>query len=564
MNRIRFAIFRACAGVCLFLAGGSLGFAVGVLPSGLRTVALSGTSAPGAGSGVTYRTLYDADNQTTATPVVNGSGQVAFIPQLSSFATQNGFNQYDNAVYSEGGGSLALIARTRAQSPGTARNILYGSFVGNLHLNDSGAVTYLSFLTGLTSIDEGIFSNRSGTNSLIARYSQQALGYPSGVTYISLFEPAFNNSGNIAFGAYPTVNGPQFNPPGAYYADVGGSGMQLIARTGDPAPGIPGTNYGTIGSGEILLNNAGELFFAAGVGDTNTFGFWSKKPGAPATLIIRDGDPAPGLPGLTCPSFSYWAPGGTDSFLFHGTLQGPLVTANNNDAMFYLVNGQLHLLAREGQQAFGLSTGVVFGDPSPSVTPLEAFLAGRTNAKGDVLFRSQVRGPQVVDGVNDSGLWEGNAASGFHLVAQRGTSIGASPGGSMDIIQDTALNDLGQIAYLAGFNNPLGYYTAIMATNLNGNLIEIARTGQQIDVDNGPGVDLRTIASFCDHRDFFNNDENIFSMGSSGHIVFRVQFTDGSDAILTSSAVAVPEPGAVALCVLAIGTRAFTRRRCRV
>jgi hypothetical protein len=312
------------------------------------------------------------------------------------------------------------------------------------------------------------------------------------------------------------------------------------------------------------LNNLGDLVFAAEVGATSTFGFWSKKAGGPVNLIIRDGDPAPGLPGLTVPSYGVASIGGADSILLGGKLQGSLVTTDNDDAVFYMAHGQMALLAREGQQAFGLPAGVVFGDPSPTVAPIGAFLAGKTNIKGDVLFRAQLRGTGVVDGVNDAGFWEGNAATGFHLVARRGTSIGATPGGTLNVIEDTALNDLGQIAYLARFHSPSGFYTAIMATDIHGNLMEIARTGELMDVDNGPGVDLRTISSFFDDSDPFNSDENLISLGPSGHIAFAVGFTDGSSAILVSSAVAVPEPAAVAICALAVCTCVLTQRRKRM
>jgi hypothetical protein len=562
MNRIRCVLFKTCAGVLLLFAGGSTALAVGSLPVGLRTVALSGATAPGAGSGVTYRTLYDADDQTTQTPVVNASGQVAFVPQLSTFLTiQPGVNRYDTAVYSEGSGSLSLIALTRTHPPGTASNVRYGD-VGSVVLNDNGAVAYVAALTTSSGSDSGIFSNRSGTTSLVLRSNTQAIGYPSGVKYSSLFGPAFNNSGTIAFGTYPTVVSSPSNPAGAFYTDLGGSSFQLIARSGDPAPGIPGTNWGTMGP-QLLLNNAGDMVFAAGVGDTGTWGIWSKKSGAPVTLVIHDGDPAPGLPGLNCPSYGYWSIGGADNVLLGGQLAGPGVTTDNDEAMFDGATGNLGLAVREGQQAFGLPAGVVFGDLTPTVTPLGAFLAGRTNAKGDVLFRAQLRGNGVIDSQNDSGLWTGIAASGFHVVARRGTSLGASPGGTTDVIQDTALSDLGQLAYLAGFNSPLGYYKAIMATDMAGNLVEIARTGQLVDVDNGPGVDLRTINSFFDYQNFYNGDENLINIGPSGHIVFSAQFTDGSNAILVSSAVAVPEPPAVAICALIVAARVFTRRHHR-
>jgi hypothetical protein len=562
MHKIRLAVFQACVGVSVFLAGAT-SFATISPPTGLRTVALSGTPAPDAGSGVNFQSFVDVVDRSIPKPVVNASGQVAFIPLLSSFIEVNGTDFYDSAVYSEGGGSLSLIARAGAHPPGTFNNTTYNSF-GNLNLNDHGTLAYTGYLIGISAIDQAIFSNRTGTTSIVARYQDHAVGYPTGVVYNVLFGAQLNNAGQMAFGAYPSVTSPsQYDPYGAIYSEVGARGFQLVARSGDPAPGIPGTNYGGMGT-LYSRNNLGDLVFAAEVGATSTFGLWSKKPGGPVTLIIRDGDPAPGLPGLTVPSYGVASIGGAESILLGGKLQGPLVTTDNDDAMYYMVHGQVALLAREGQQAFGLPSGVLFGDPSPSVVPIGAFLAGKTNVKGDVLFRAQLRGTGVSDGVNDAGLWEGNATDGFHMVARRGTSIGAFPGGTLNVIEDTALNDLGQFAYLAGFNSPSGRYTAIMATDIHGNLMEIARTGEQIDVDNGPGVDLRTISSFFDDSDPFNSDENLISLGSTGYIAFSVGFTDGSSAILVSSAVAVPEPATLTICALAMCTCVSTQRRKRM
>ncbi len=86
---------------------------------------------------------------------------------------------------------------------------------------------------------------------------------------------------------------------------------------------------------------------------------------------------------------------------------------------------------------------------------------------------------------------------------------------------DTALNDIGQLAFLAGYSNPSGFYTAIMGTDLSGNLFEIARTGQQIDVDSGPAIDLRTISTFFQYDDGYNQDNDLIRISPLGHVLFR-------------------------------------------
>ncbi len=343
MNRDRQLVFNTCGWLIALVALGPVDRALGIVPGAdLRTVALSGVSRTGAGTGVTYRSFYDADDGGTPTPVVNKFGQVAFIPLLSSFALQGGVERYDHAVYSEGSGTLSLVAKQRTQPPGTASNIRYLG-LGDLTLNDSGAVAYWASLSGSTSSDYAIFSNRSGANSLIARANQQAIGYSSGVTYGYFFGPDFTNSGKIAFSIYPNTGSSSLHPPGAVYTDVGSSSLQLVARTGDPAPGIPGSNYGPLGL-PTYLNSAGDLAFAFNVDDTDNYAFWTKKATGPVTLLIRGGDPAPGLPGLTCPSYGIYSFGGADSIVLGGQLSGPGVATTNDDAMFYPVGGNLTLL----------------------------------------------------------------------------------------------------------------------------------------------------------------------------------------------------------------------------
>src|SRR5690606_31296980 len=76
----------------------------------------------------------------------------------------------------------------------------------------------------------------------------------------------------------------------------GSGSLQLIAREGDVAPGVPGeVRFKTFFSDIIHLNSAGQTAFVAtlegtGIGDANDQGIWMHDPSGEPNLIVREGD----------------------------------------------------------------------------------------------------------------------------------------------------------------------------------------------------------------------------------------------------------------------------------
>ena len=91
-----------------------------------------------------------------------------------------------------------------------------------------------------------------------------------------------------------------------------------------------------------------------------------------------------------------------------------------------------------------------------------------------------------------------------------------------------------------GVNSPAD--DGLWAEDVFGNLTLIVREGDQIDVDEGPLVDLRTV-SRIEFSDFTSG------INDAGQIGFFATFTDGGQGIFVSNAVAVPEPTSIALCL---------------
>ena len=157
----------------------------------VRTVALSGQPAPGTPNGVNYLGFQH--------PVLNDAGQTAFIATL----TGSGVDSTNSlGVWSEGSGSLALVARSGSQAPGTPSGVNYFSFLGRplarAERRRPDRVSSPTYRGVGNTNDTGIWSEGSGSLALVARSGNQAPGTPSGgiITSRSL---ALNDAGHTAF-----------------------------------------------------------------------------------------------------------------------------------------------------------------------------------------------------------------------------------------------------------------------------------------------------------------------------------------------------------------------------
>jgi len=128
-------------------------------------------------------------------------------------------------------------------------------------------------------------------------------------------------------------------------------------------------------------------------------------------------------------------------------------------------------------------------------------------------------------------------ADALRTVALRST---LAPGTSDNFVDfdDPNLNDLGQTAFFGVLNSSSGAINfGIWAEDLTGVLRLIVRTGDLLDVDDGPGTDFRTINSLAFSgsvdelapADGFNN---------LGQLAFTARFTDGSGGVFVSDLVA--------------------------
>ena len=175
-------------------------------------------------------------------------------------------------------------------------------------LNDAGQTAFRADLTGSgvdSTNNQGVWSEGSGSLSLVARTGSQAPGAPGGVNFridpaFELFSPVLNSAGQTAF-----YGGLTDGNVGLW--SEGSGSLTLVARSGIQAPGTPaGVNLSfSAGLSPFhldwpKLNDAGQTAFVgaltgAGVTSTNNWGVWSNGSGS-LELVARAGDQAPGTP----------------------------------------------------------------------------------------------------------------------------------------------------------------------------------------------------------------------------------------------------------------------------
>ena len=327
----------------------------------LSLVARLGDAAPGAGEGATFGFL-------GRPPSLNDQGDIVFGANLRGTGVTRGNN---DAVFSDVGGSLSPVIREGEAAPGAGEGVLFGTIL-DLPLNNQGEIAFTSiFLTG-TGVtrgnDNAVFSDVGGSLSLVAREGDAAPGAGEGVALGDfLGSPVLNDQGEIAFRTFLTGTGVTDGNNVATFSDVGGS-LSLVAREGDPVPGVGEGETLEFFLDELSINDQGEVVFLAeilsaapmdgggmgmeggmGMGPpTSDLGIFSNEEGA-LSLVARTGDAAPGAgDGVIFNFFDALALNDQGDIVFGANLTGTGVTDANDRAIFGESDGMFSILVREG------------------------------------------------------------------------------------------------------------------------------------------------------------------------------------------------------------------------
>ncbi|NOX57794.1 MAG: hypothetical protein GXP29_02920 [Planctomycetes bacterium] len=520
-----------------------------------RTVVLTGDPAPGTGDSFTFNSVY---------PVINAAGQTAFQAILTGPGV-NGTN--DRGIWSEGTGTLTLVAREGSSAPGTAAGVAFKGFWDPPFLSDDGAVGFSGSLSGPGVVigvnDAGVWSEAPGPLSLIARRSSPAPGIGGGVDFSILSSPNFGPTGDAVF--FSLLAGAGAGEYRSIWSEAPGV-LSLIAQMGSAAPG---TEVGVVFDhfSFPLISGAGHTAFRAtlsgpGIDPTNDLSIWIDDSGT-LDLVTRHGSMAPGAgAGVVFSDFNDVMPSVNDlgQTAFAAGISGPGVTSANDRGMWSGEAGSLNLIAREGSQAPGTDPGVVFSEVLINEIPgvpgdpfaLPAFTGYVVGGGGHAAFVGSLTGPGV-DDTNNVGIWSEASGGALELIARTGSNApGTAPGVNFAFFgfvpsDALALNASGHAAFrgtLVGSGVDSSNNSGIWAQDSSGVLSLVVRAGDVPEV--APG-DFRTVL----YMDFVGasggQDGRARTFNDAEQVVFGAHFTNGSTGIFVATQTLSCSPGACSL-----------------
>lgn len=284
-------------------------------PSGVSLVVREGDPAPTTGGAIF------GDITNIANHSINASGAVEFNLGLRNAAGAPGgvSSTNANACWSTAGGSLSLVARASDPVPGLP-GVFYGTGITGQtpqNFNNGGRMIYnASFGTGATSgVDsEAIMTwTQPAGASVLYRTNSPAPGAlgAAGATFKTFngsnMQGRLNNNNVLAFATQVQGGGTATaNDEMIFTAPVGGT-PQMIAREGDPVPGLSGVNFGSgiINASGLILNNLNEVAFVNVLSDGTTGLFtWDPALGLSMVLHTTQSGVVPGLGTITSIQYS--------------------------------------------------------------------------------------------------------------------------------------------------------------------------------------------------------------------------------------------------------------------
>ena len=486
----------------------------------IRTVALTGTSAPGGGI---FSQLGGS--------VINAHGETAFTGAIGS---TNG-DVY--GVWSEAGGSLKSIVKVLDPAPGTGG--VHGGFSDPV-ITDNNQTLFVSSIAGVSPHISTLWYANDRELRLSVPIQSDAPGVP-GAQLDSLQVPVFNSVGHVAFEAYLKGTGTNYlNNRGIWAGPI--ESPQLTVRVGDFVPGIEESKFQLLSRPE--LNNLGNIVFESSYGPSDTTsrsGIFVSR-GGQAELIVSTGTEAPGTDGAIFSSRvgRKLAFNDNGNIAFSGYLDGIGVTNENRDGIWLFHEDTNSLIVRSGETA-PTTDGAVFGEYGSTV----AFGSPVLNNAGQILFSARLNGPDVTYLTSDS-IWL-YSDSDLSLIVRAGDTAPGSGGRNFWGFLGPWINEAGQIAFAATLTpTPDEYFGrhGIWVSDSTSNLKLIALEGDLFDVNDDPDIfDLRTIDYLAylgggvDAASFFND---------AGQITFRAVFTDGTQGIFVANT-SIPEPSTAIL-----------------
>jgi hypothetical protein len=261
--------------------------------------------------------------------------------------------------------------------------------------------------------------------------------------------PALTYTPNLAFSGgdsftFSVSDGNAVSAPAEVTLTVASAGpWQMVARTGDAAPGAGGALFSALQT-DFVSDTAGRASFRATAGSLT--GIWTEGSNGLAPVVLQ-GAAAPGVSGAIFDAVTTgpWAAGDGELLIFGRLLAGTGGVTTSSDYGFWLRGGGApNLVARENNPVPGMPPAARFNTLS-AVATLEA---GGNYVYAATLKTNSSLG---ITTANDTGLWGTFGASQRMLLRENDSAPGA-PGGVFDTLTSARLtsNGAGQFGLTCG------------------------------------------------------------------------------------------------------------------
>lgn len=262
-------------------------------------------------------------------------------------------------MYTDRDGALELVALTGDTAPG-AEGASYLRFSGRPAMNDGGVIAFAASLAHDEALgvdgsnDMGVWTDRSGVLSLLAREGSPAPGVEDAVFSALGAEVELNGDGDVLLSGHVVGDGVTAESNAGVWVYRAGEEPALLAREGDPAPGIADAFFaGFVGP---TMNEAGDVAMTvtlrgAGVGPGDNTALYVFERSGEVTLVQRDGQPidlGDGNPNWTVDGIVFAPDEGS-------TGRGQL---NNRGSLVY----QVHVIDEVGGEFSGEGAALVRAD----------------------------------------------------------------------------------------------------------------------------------------------------------------------------------------------------------
>ncbi len=207
--------------------------------------------------------------QFVSTPSINSSAVTAFSGSVRSVMGEArggiDFSNNSGIWVADTAGKMELVLRAGEPAVGVEGFVIDG-FTQRPLINESGNLAVMASMTDPNAEargfgDSGVWVSSEGEFEKIASTRDIAPG-AGGVQYRSFLWSAFNDKGEVAFGAYLD------DPVGARGSELPeglwkhtSDGIETIAITGDTAPGADDARFASLAS--PVMNNRGDVVFRA-------------------------------------------------------------------------------------------------------------------------------------------------------------------------------------------------------------------------------------------------------------------------------------------------------------